>query len=296
MTAAAVVPLPSGKEATAVGEDNTANTDFHPYVKVTVDSNEQTKRTTPVMHATPDPEWSEALHFQVPGREKQASLRVKNTIRSGLLSSITSRNSIKTRKRSRYQDRKISEVRIHFEAWHRDLSVSLDDRIGAATLALNAERFTHRSSFSSRESVRLYNSRGMITGLLFVMLKWNRMTIKMGRRMGMVIKTLSPNESHAVNVFTKADEEDGPGDAFSLFDEDEEDELAHFNPHGTLTVVVERAHHLRDPNKIPHLAITRSTRILIISTAIVLGKLVGCYTFFFPSTKSSVSILIILMY
>ena len=150
------------------GEDDNEprETDFHPYVKVRVSTNNAIKKTRALDHSDMNPEWNEALVFDIPGRMKlKGEGSVSQSILSlGGLGSNRKKNEthglglISTLKAVNHGP---EEIEFSFEAWHKDAKMSLDDKIGSANLGLPLSKFSNEDHWTSRESVRLYDERGI---------------------------------------------------------------------------------------------------------------------------------------
>lgn len=243
---------------TEIGTTNAINmkpdeTNFHPYVKVKVSTSSSVKKTKPLDHADMNPEWNETLTFDIPGRRK---IKREGSVGGSLLS-LTGMKKKKEKEKHGLMSHLVAghqeEIEFTFEAWHKDTNMSLDDLIGNATLGLPMARFRDADHFASRESVRLYNERGMASGLLYIFIMW---------------KKREKHHSPEIDI-NKTSE----GSKYKLSmppAESNEKCLAESRvPHGTVTMIVERAVHLIDPNKALHPHITRSTWILFISSMVV---------------------------
>ena len=135
------------------------------------------------------------------------------------------------------------EIEFTFEAWHKDTNMSLDDLIGDATLGLPLARFREHDHFASRESVRLYNERGMASGLLYVFIMWKKHGTK-GSLEAVADDKGNEGSKYKINLPSPMSQESSSTEPKV--------------PHGTVTMIVERAVHLIDPNKALHPHITRS--------------------------------------
>tara|TARA_B110000091_G_C13790347_1_gene465337 strand:+ start:233 stop:2038 length:1806 start_codon:yes stop_codon:yes gene_type:complete len=229
-------------------------TDFHPYIKVTLDSGSGISKTTNwVDNSNGSPEWNETLLFDLqalPPTKKQ--IRASSTRKVKQVdSSQTTEGQTKTIQSSQLfaTSAATEDIRIIFEAWHRDTGLSLDDHIGSGTLLMGKDRFNKEEKWTAKETIRLQNHRGLVCGNVFVILKWKRLPAK-------IHKLINGGEDNGaknggVSNNTAVDAVDVPA--------------------GILTVVVESGDHLIDPNKVVSLHISRSTRLLFISSAIVLG-------------------------
>ena len=156
------------------GEDDNEprETDFHPYVKVRVSTNNAIKKTRALDHSDMNPEWNEALVFDIPGRMKlkrEGSVSQSILSLSGLGSNRKKNEThglglISTLKAVNHGP---EEIEFSFEAWHKDAKMSLDDKIGSANLGLPLSKFSNEDHWTSRESVRLYDERGIASDFTY---------------------------------------------------------------------------------------------------------------------------------
>jgi voltage-gated potassium channel Kch len=243
----------AGAKQGDVAESEPEETDFHPYVKVTVSTNNASKKTQALDHADMNPEWNESLLFDIPGPVK---MRREGSVSQSLRSLSGLRGNLK-------KDHGPEEIEFTFEAWHKDDNMSLDDRIGSANLGLAVSRFRKEDHWTTRESVRLYDDRGMAAGLLYILIKWKSLNGKAAKQMGFKVPKLKTMPRGAqMSKYTMG----GGGEGGRMGNE-----LAARNAsvRGSVTIVVERAVHLIDPNKVLHPHITRSTWILFASSLVV---------------------------
>ena len=214
------------------------HTDFFPYIKTAINGTSKTTRY--ISHADANPEWNETLVFTMnPETQLQKLSKRETEVNLANSNAQQASNQVETVK-------DIEEVWLTFEAWHRDLTVSFDDHIGDGTLALEMNAF-NQESWSTHENIRLVNERGIGVGSLNVTLKWKK------TNMNLIDATIDSNSSTKAQ---KLSENIALGDSF---------------PEGTFSVTIERAVHLIDPNHTSGLAITRSTQLLIYSTALVVS-------------------------
>eukprot|EP00946_MAST-07B_sp_MAST-7B-sp1_P003814 g3814.t1 len=185
-------------------------TDFHPYVKVRVSTNNAVKKTRALDHSDMNPEWNESLVFDIPGRMK---LKRDNSVSQSLLnlSGLGSNRKknvphglglISTLKAVNHGP---EEIEFSFEAWHKDAKISLDDKIGSANLGLPLSKFSGADHWTSRESVRLYDDRGIASGLLYILVKWKSLSVVFTyMTIGIVVYLLleGPNSTFASTPLT----------------------------------------------------------------------------------------------
>ena len=260
--------LLSGTRNTSM-HDVINETSFHPYIKVSCNEG-PTKKTRHVLHSTTNPAWFETLSFKL-GAEKKTQ----------------ENKSTRTLRKHSSKPEHPTETWLTFEAVHRDLSVtSLDDYIGDGILAVDTLRLTGEKEWSAKEQIRLHNHRGVSTGILFVLLQWKRTELNLVSKEPPTSMTTTSQHTSSKNT---SDVEmaaspaplaspASPTSSASIQSSDlrristsHVPVIVHPFPNGVLSVVVERADHLTDPNTVATLAITRSTRMLLMSSMIVLG-------------------------
>jgi potassium channel subfamily K len=224
------------------------DTDFHPYIKVSFHRG-TSKKTDFISHSDANPEWNETLSFNLSSSTFTKILKQEETVGVG------------------WQE-KAEELWLTFEAWHRDLSMSLDDHIGSGTLSLERNRFLAKESWSANECIRLTDKRGVSVGSLHCRLKWKKAITSPMKSLKQIdgsfeaegMETIPVNNSLTAANTTLV--EVGAKETHAAVDT---------TIIGTLHVTLESANHLIDPNHNAGLAITRSTRMLVYSTLVVLS-------------------------
>ena len=239
--------LLSGTRNTSIHDVNN-ETSFHPYIKVSCNEG-PTKKTRHVLHSTANPAWFETLSFKLGAKKKTQENKSTRTLR-----------------KPSSKPEHPTETWLTFEAVHRDLSVtSLDDYIGDGILAVDTLRLTGEKEWSAKEQIRLHNHRGVSTGTLFVLLQWKRTELNLVSEEPPTSITTTSQHTSSKNT-SDVEMAASPAPPASHVPV-----IVHPFPNGVLSVVVERADHLTDPNTVATLAITRSTRMLLMSSMIVLG-------------------------
>ena len=255
-----------GSEHGSTPESEPEETNFHPYVKVIVNTNNAWQKTRALDHADMNPEWNESLEFDIPGRMK---LKREGTV-SNSLRSLSGLGGNRKKKESSSVGLMSTlgvvthgpeEIEFTFEAWHRDDTMSLDDRIGTANLGLAKSRFRNASHWTTRESVRLYDDRGMASGLLYILIKWKSVSGKAAKQLGADEPRARPASGKVQTSKYTLGGDHGRNSSGS--------HTGTTPIRGAVTIVVERAVHLIDPNKVLHPHITRSTWILFASSLVV---------------------------
>jgi hypothetical protein len=152
------VMSPAAQSPTPSSPKSVANSDFNPYVTIELHlgggGGGEKQRTNWIEHSNGSPEWNEILTFDMNPK------RTKKQRKSVLIINGKSKRNLLTEQSSNIS----SNILLKFEAWHRDLGVSLDDHVGSGALSIDVKRFTNEDSWKMKEIIRLQNHRGVSSG------------------------------------------------------------------------------------------------------------------------------------